>query len=193
LEPTVIFLIGAAASGKSTIGKLIASEYNFCYLDKDIVCNNFTGLLLESKGYSPNDRDGCPFYCDVIMNLEYKTLLDIANDNLKLGKSVVLDAPFLGYFANSNYIDELKKAYDWQNVTPLVIQVTIDFAVLKERMLARSLDRDKWKFDNWDLYIKSVQEKQCLWKNVEIRQFDNSRPTVDIPSLHHILQLNKQS
>jgi predicted kinase len=191
LEPTVIFLIGAAASGKSTIGKLIASEYNFCYLDKDIVCNKFTGLLLESKGYSPHERDGNAFYSDVVMDLEYQTLLDIANDNLQLGKSVVLDAPFLGYFSKKDYIHQLKEKYDWQHVKPLVLQVTIDFSVLKERMQARALDRDTWKFANWDTFVQSIQEKQCLWENIEIKQFDNSPITVDMERLHLTFYNNK--
>lgn len=191
LEPTVIFLIGAAGSGKSTIGKRIASDYNFCYLDKDTICNQFTGVLLESRGYSPHERDGNAFYNDVVMDLEYRTLLDIADDNLKLGRSVVLDAPFLSYFARSNYVDELREKYGWQNVKPIVLQVTIDFAVLKERMRERGLDRDKWKFANWDTYVQSVRQKQCLWRNVEIKRFDNSSNEPDFEKLYRTLELTK--
>lgn len=187
MKPNVIFLIGTAGSGKSTIGKLIASECNFCYLDKDIVCNKFTGILLESNGYSPHERDGCTFYSDVVMELEYQTLLDIANDNLKLNRSVVLDAPFLGYFSNRNYIHELKEKYDWQIVKPLVLQVTVDFSILKERMQTRALERDAWKFNNWDAFIQGIQEKQCLWEGIDILQFDNSFATVDLDKLYQTL------
>jgi predicted kinase len=187
LEPIVIFLIGAAGSGKSTIGKLIASEYNFCYLDKDIVCNKFTGLLLESKGYSSHEREDCAFYSEVVMDIEYQTLLDIANDNLKLGRSVVLDAPFFSYFSKSNYINEISKKYDWYNVKPLVLQVTIDFSVLKERLQARALDRDAWKFANWDAFVQSIQEKQCLWEDIEIKQIDNSPIKVDMQRFYQLL------
>jgi predicted kinase len=184
-------LIGAAASGKSTIGKLIASKYDFCYLDKDVVCNKFTGLLLESKGYSSHERDGNDFYSDVVMDLEYQTLLDIANDNLQLGRSVILDAPFLSYFSNTYYVNQLREQYQWQNVKPLVLQVTIDFSVLKDRMQDRSLDRDIWKFTNWNTYVQSIQEKQCLWRDVEMTTFDNSSPTVDTEKLYEICGLNK--
>lgn len=188
MKPTVIFLIGAASSGKSTVGKLIASNYNFTYLDKDTVCNNFTGALLESNGYSPHERDDCDYYKNVVMDLEYQTLLDIANDNLWLGRSVILDAPFLGYFSNKNYINELRKKYDWSNVKAMVLQVTIDFSILKERMKARGLNRDTWKLANWDTYIQDIQAKQCLWENIEIKQFDNSSSPIDTEKLFQILQ-----
>lgn len=190
MEPTVIFLIGPAASGKSTIGKLIASTFHFCYLDKDTVVNKFTGRLLESNGYSPHERDGCAYYSDVVMDLEYQTLLDIANDNLQLGNSVVLDAPFLGYFSKKDYIDQVKATYNWQHVKPLVLEVTIDYSVLKERMLARGLERDAWKFANWDTYVQSIREKKCLWEHVDIRQFDNSAMTIDTEKLYRTLMFS---
>lgn len=190
MEPTVIFLIGAASSGKSSIGKLIASHYNFSYLDKDIICNKFTGVLLESKGYSPHERDGCSFYSDVVMDIEYQTLLGIANDNLQLGNSVVLDAPFLGYFSNKNYINELKDKYGWQNVKTMVLHVTIDFSVLKERMKERALERDTWKFANWDSFVQSIKEKQCLWEDIEVKQYDNSSNTIDHERLFETLQIS---
>lgn len=191
MQPTAIFLIGAAGSGKSTVGKLIASKYHFCYLDKDIVCNKFTGLLLESKGFSPYERDGNAFYGDVVMPLEYETLMDIANDNLRLGRSVVLDAPFLGYFSQTGYIRMLKEKYDWQHVKPLVLQVTVALPVLKERMKARALERDHWKFANWDTFVKSIQEKKCLWEDVDIRQFDNSGEEIDLNRLEQVLMFDR--
>ena len=187
METTIIFLIGLPGSGKSTIGKRIAAENNFCYLDKDIVCNHFTGFLLELKGYSRYDREGS-FYNNILMDLEYKTLLNIANDNLKLGKSVIVDAPFINYLSNINYLEELKETYDWKDIKPIVISVNIDFAVLKNRMIDRSLDRDKWKLANWDVYIKSIQKKQCRWKNIRIIQLDNSYLSIDTPNLQRIFQ-----
>lgn len=193
MEPTVIFLIGPASSGKSTVGKLLSSHYNLGYLDKDVICNKFTGILLESNGYSRFDRDGCPFYSDVVMDLEYQTLLDIANDNLQLGNSVILDAPFIGYFSNKNYINELKEKYNWQYVNTMVLQVTIDYSVLKQRMEARANERDTWKLANWDTYVQSLQEKQCLWENIKITPFDNSNDTVDTEKLYQILQLDSIS
>ncbi|MEH7119334.1 AAA family ATPase [Neobacillus vireti] len=189
MEPTVIFLIGTPSSGKSTVGKLLASANNWCYLDKDIICNKFTGKLLESNGYSSHDRDGCSFYTDVVMDLEYQTLLDIAADNVQLGNSVILDAPFLGYFSNKHYINELIEKYSWQDVNKMVLQVTIDFSILKQRMQARGLERDTWKLANWDTYVQSIQEKQCLWENIQMTPFDNTGDTINVEKLFQTLQL----
>lgn len=185
MNPTLLFLIGLPASGKSTIGKMIASQFNFCYLDKDVVCNTFTKQLLELKGHSPDDRE-CAFYSDVIMNMEYKTLLDIADDNIQIGKSVVLDAPFISYFSNARYIEQLKEAYNWKNVKTIVLQVHVDFPILKSRMIQRAVDRDQWKLENWDTYIQLVQEKQCLWENVRIVQHCNNSVSINIQDIQYL-------
>jgi len=77
-------------------------------LDKDVICNKFTGKLLETQGISPDARDGCKFYKNEIMPLEYETLLEIAANNIRSDISVVLDAPFLGYFSDKEFIQKLK-------------------------------------------------------------------------------------
>ncbi|WP_411345977.1 AAA family ATPase [Paenibacillus sp. WLX1005] len=195
MKSTVIFLIGSAGSGKSTIGKYIARTYGCTYLDKDIVCNTFTGALLEANGYSAHDRDGCDYYRDVVMPLEYRALLDIANDNVQLGHSVILDAPFLGYFAEREYVQELVEHYGWDqyDVRTLVLRVKVDFDVLRKRMQERNLERDQWKFDHWDEFVQGIQQKVCLWDQVEMIEFDNSGDVLDEIGLKQQLQLHPTS
>ncbi len=188
MKPIIVFLIGLPASGKSTIGKSIASQFDFCYLDKDVVCNTFTKKLLELNGYSSDNRE-CAFYRDVILELEYKTLLDIANDNIQIGKSVVVDAPFISYFSNVHYIDQLRETYDWKNVTPIVFQVHVDFPILRSRMIERAADRDQWKLNNWDIYTKSVQEKQCLWESIKIIRFNNTKASINMQDVQSLFTI----
>ncbi|WP_411679450.1 AAA family ATPase [Clostridium thailandense] len=183
----VVFLVGAAGSGKSTVGKLIAAHLKFAYLDKDIICNKFTGKLLETQGISPNERDGCEFYQSQIMPLEYETLLDIAADNVKNGISVVLDAPFLGYFSDKDYIEKLKEKYNFEASTPLVLEVSVNSEVLFQRIKERNLPRDSWKIANWDVFLDSLKSKKCLWSNVEIKQFDNSEEEINEDRLFKLL------
>jgi len=188
MTPRVIFLVGPAGSGKSTVGKLIASHFQFSYLDKDVVCNKFTGKLLETQGISPNARDGCEFYQKQIMPLEYETLLEIAADNVRSGISVILDAPFVGYFTDQDYIDKLSERYNFQNYIPLVLRVTVSSGTLFKRIKERSLKRDEWKLENWDVFIDSLKSKKCLWKNVKIKEFDNSNEEIDTDKLFKIIE-----
>lgn len=174
-----IFLIGAAGSGKSTVGKFLASKFNYCYLDKDIIANRFTGELLMSKGYEPTARDQCDYYKQHVMDIEYETLLHIANENLQLGNSVILDAPFLSYFADSNYINSKKNQFNWHNVSPCVLEVFVEPDILKERIIFRNNARDTWKLQNWDMFISNINNKKCIWENVNYIRFNNSAPQIN--------------
>ncbi|WPC39652.1 AAA family ATPase [Clostridium sp. JS66] len=188
MTPKVIFLVGPAGSGKSSVGKIISSYFHLTYLDKDIVCNKFTGKLLETQGLSPNERDGCNFYQTEIMPLEYETLLEIADDNIKNGISVVLDAPFIGYFSDENYIEKLKKKYDWKDSIPIVLKVSVNSKILFKRIKDRNLERDEWKLKNWDPFIESLRSKKCLWKNITMIEFDNSKEDINPDDLFEILK-----
>ena len=189
MKPVLIFLIGSAGSGKSTIGKKLATEHHFCYLDKDVLCNTFTGKLLETQGYSPHDRDGNIYYRDIVMDLEYETLLNVANDNLQLGRSVILDAPFVGYFHKSDYIDGLVSKYGWEQVTPVVLRVDVNMDVLEQRLRNRGLERDRWKLEHWDAFVQGLKANVCTWENIQLISVDNSSEELDLEQLTSQLPL----
>lgn len=180
MKKNIIFLIGAAGCGKSSIGKIICKYYNIMYLDKDIVCNNFTSKLLQLNGYNSGDRDDCAFYKNDLMPIEYKTILDIANDNISLGQSVLLDAPFCAYFNDENYLNKLKTKYNWSNdVNIIVIHIDIDEKLHYTRILERNNERDKWKLDNWQEYILSLEKNKCTWKNAIHLYYNNNNDLPD--------------
>lgn len=174
LKTKAIFLIGAAGSGKSTVGKFLASKLHYCYLDKDIVANRFTGELLISKGYEPTARDGCEYYKNQIMELEYQTLLHIASENLKLNNSVVLDAPFLSYFSDKDYIAKMNQKFGFNQSDIYVLDVFVPPEILKQRIIERNNPRDTWKLANWEKFIADTNQKRCLWQGVKYIKFDNS-------------------
>jgi predicted kinase len=175
MSPKLYFVIGPAGSGKSTVSTLIAERVSAAYLDKDSVATFFTETLLEAAGTDKHERDNNEYYQRVVMDLEYRTLLRLAGDNLRLGMSVVLDAPFVRYFPQSGFLEDAASEHSWpQEVDIVVVHVTVDGTRVKDRVHARGYERDTWKLANWDEFWATAQAAECRWRGAHHILFDNS-------------------
>ncbi len=160
----LFFVIGPAGSGKSTVSTLIARQLGAAYLDKDSVATLFTEALLVAHGSDPHERDNNAYYQQVVMDLEYQTLLRLAGDNLRLGTPVVLDAPFVRYFPQPDYLERAALAHDWPADTRItVVHVSVDGARVRDRELA-----------NGDEFGASAQAAECRWRGAHHALYDNS-------------------
>ena len=124
-EPTLRIVIGTAGSGKSTIAKRLARQHAAAYLDKDAMSTRFVEAALVSAGYDPGDREANPFYRDTILPLEYDSLLDVAGDNLRIGRPVVIDAPFSPYLSDPAFITAAAARFEWPSVDVEVVLVRV--------------------------------------------------------------------
>lgn len=183
LNHTIIFVVGFPGSGKSTIARSIASGLGAAYLDKDIICNGFTGLLLTLNGESADARESSALYKERIMPLEYQTLFNVANDTLTSSKIVVIDAPFIGFFHEPNYLIKKCEQYNWVDVCLQVVEVKASLEVTKQRLIQRGEKRDLWKLDNWECFSARITNQSCQWTNVAHYPFDNSSPCADTVAL----------
>ncbi|SDZ26921.1 AAA family ATPase [Herbiconiux ginsengi] len=172
---TLYFVIGPAGSGKSTVSTLIAQRMHAAYLDKDSVATFFTEALLEAAGTDKHERDNNEYYQRVVMDLEYRTLLRLAGDNLRLGNAVVLDAPFVRYFPRDDFLEKAAAEHDWPNdVEIVVVHVTVEGSRVKNRVDARGYERDAWKLAHWDEFWAAAQASECRWRGAHHILFDNS-------------------
>ncbi|RFC70627.1 AAA family ATPase [Streptomyces sp. AcE210] len=178
--PRVHLVIGPAGSGKSSVARLIAERTAAVYLDKDTVCTRLTEALLAAAGTDPSERDHNPYYQSVVMDLEYATLLDLAQDNLRLGNSVVLDAPFGRYFADPGYLESLADRPGWpRNVEYVVVRVRVDKETAHARVRARGHARDASKLADWDAFWDKASTAECRWTGARIVEFDNGGHGID--------------
>ena len=168
----VVFVIGIAGSGKSTIAKMLARQLAAVYLDKDTVVTRFTEELLTQTGCSPSDRES-DFYRQHVMPLEYQTLLDIGSENIRQGMPVVFDAPFGAYFNDADYITRTARQANWPQVRGVVLHVIVDKERNRQQLLARGLSRDARKLDHWDEFWASQQQMHCRWSDVEHFTLEN--------------------
>ena len=149
---TLHIVIGTAGSGKSTIAQRLAREYGAAYLDKDAMSARFVEAALLAAGYDPGDRESNAFYRERILPLEYDSLLDVAAANLRIGRSVVIDAPFSPYLSDPDFITAAADRFHWPPVEVEVLRVRVSPATLQHRLRERGLERDAYKLAHWDEY-----------------------------------------
>lgn len=179
-EPTLRIVIGTAGSGKSTIAQRLAREHAAAYLDKDAMSARFVEAALIAAGYDPGDRESNAFYLERILPLEYDSLLDVAGANLRLGRPVVIDAPFSPYLSDPDFITAAQKRFDWPPVDVEVIRVRVSPTTLQQRLRERGLERDRWKLAHWHEYWAKHGGQACAWTSALMTEFDND-PSTD----HH--------
>ena len=150
----LILVTSPPACGKTYISKKLAENLkHVVYLDKDTLIP-LSKVIFEVAG-EPYNRSS-DFFKKYIRDVEYVTILDLACEALKYDDIVLINAPFTQEVRNSAYINELKKRLVQMNTKLTVIWVQTDVEVCKQRMIARGSDRDTWKIEHWDEYIKDI-------------------------------------
>jgi predicted kinase len=180
-EPTLRIVIGTAGSGKSTIAQRLAREYAAAYLDKDAMSARFVEAALLAAGYDPGDRESNAFYRERILPLEYDSLLDVAGANLRIGRPVIIDAPFSPYLSDPNFITAAAERFDWPPVDVEVIRIRASPATLQQRLRERGLERDRKKLAHWGEYWATHGGRPCAWKGVRLSEFSNDANEAESP------------
>lgn len=150
----LILVTSPPACGKTYISKKLAENLkHVVYLDKDTLIP-LSKVIFEVAG-EPYNRSS-DFFKKHIRDAEYVTILELAYEALKYDDIVLINAPFTKEVRDPAYINMLKKKLVQMNTKLTVIWVETSVEVCRQRMIARNSDRDTWKLQNWDEYIKGV-------------------------------------
>ncbi|WP_051412188.1 AAA family ATPase [Halonatronum saccharophilum] len=178
-NPSLIFMVGVAGSGKSTVGEVLAEKLNYTYLDKNALTRVFTEKLLEVNGLPTWDRES-EFYLANIRPYEYQILMDVAEENLKLGNDVILSAPFLKEIQDENWLEEeVRSKRDLKDIDIKVVHVLAGREAEKRRLTKRNTPRDTWKLKNWDIYSKDIDGISMSWPEEMVFNFYNQKEVKD--------------
>ncbi|NQX18295.1 AAA family ATPase [Rathayibacter sp. VKM Ac-2857] len=172
--PFALVVVGSAGSGKSTVARELARRCTAAYLDKDALAGPLVEAALAGGGHSPDGRENSAFYLEHVMPAEYAALFAVAADNLRLGLSVVLDAPFAAYLDQPGFLEEAARTADWPSVTTTVLRVVTSEAETRRRLESRGLDRDLVKLAEWDAFWTRWGRSPLAWTGADVLELDNS-------------------
>ena len=165
--PVAYITLGGAGSGKSTLSRHLSSLTGAVYLDKDTLAGPLVQVALEAFGQDPSDRESNALYLEKIMPAEYETLFATAGQNLELGHSVVLDAPFVAYLGDPDFLRRFTENAAWPDTRIRVIHVRTSPDVVRQRLTERGNERDQAKLADWDTYWARFGALECRWTTGE--------------------------
>ncbi|MFQ5532917.1 MAG: AAA family ATPase, partial [Candidatus Methylomirabilales bacterium] len=134
--------MGVAGTGKSDLSKAILEQLWAVYLD-----NNFLADVFSPKSRT-DER-----YLAVRENL-YGALYRITEENLRIGTSVLLDAPHIKQVQDPEWRRSIQRLVDETGARLCVIRCYCREQVLRDRLEMRGEGRDRWKLENWEKFLK---------------------------------------
>lgn len=185
--PFALAVVGAAGSGKSTVALEIARESGAVYLDKDRLAGPLVEAAMQAQGQSVEERESNSFYREKVMPAEYEAIFAVADDNLRLGLSVVIDAPFAAYLNQPEFFEQAAAA--WPHVSRSVVHVFASEESTRRRLQQRGLPRDRAKLSNWDEFWPRWGRLTISWTGVRVLEINND-DTPDIAGVLKKLQAN---
>ena len=138
--PALILVIGVAGSGKTTIARGLVSAVHAAYFDKDVLTDAF---FPASRGRA---------YEELRPRL-YAALYALVEENLRLGTSVVLDAPHVKEMADPAWRREMVDLAVRAGAGLTVVRCHCREPILRRRLEERAEPRDRWKLENWDRFV----------------------------------------
>ena len=152
---TLVLVGGYAGSGKTEFARFLGDISGWAFLDKDSITRRLTERLLISLNGDPHDRH-TDLYLNEVRPLEYKCLMDTANDNLDCGISTILAAPFIAELNDKAWLRRLTNRCQAKGVDVAVIWVRCDVDSMREYIEFRDAPRDAWKLANWEEYASGL-------------------------------------
>ena len=175
-KPAAVFIAGPAGAGKTTLAADVVklgqtSGMPMALIDKDTICGRISSELCNQLGI-PHDRDSFLFK-QVVRPLEYACVLDTAREQLNLGLSVCLPAP---------WSTEIKDGSLWHlfpTATIAGVYLTADIEELRFRIEQRGNPLDDYKLRNWDEFSGNLAAMELHARERGLFVTDQSQPALE--------------
>ncbi len=175
----LILVTSPPACGKTFVTRKLAKAMPNCvYLDKDsLIVLSKQIFVVANEEYNRSSD----FFEEHIRNYEYDAIMEVAREALEYNDTVFINAPYTREVRKEGYMEELRKDLLKIGAELVVVWVQCDVEVCRQRMIARNSDRDTWKLNNWDEYVKKLDfsvptgiKNLLLFNNSSDAQFKES-------------------
>lgn len=156
-EPRQLVIItGCAGSGKTTVGKELARQLGYAYIDKDTVTRDFTDFILTKLGSFDGDRES-ELYRTEVLPIEYRISFKLCREIIDTGCSAILTIPFISQIKDyTRWQSILREAKFKSDVQIKFIWIEHNIDTEKANIRKRAAARDQYKMAHWEEYAASV-------------------------------------
>lgn len=179
----LVFFLGPAGAGKTTIAKALAKRSRAALFDMDTLLRPTAVALMKLAGQDPEDRDSIT-YKILCRDLGYRITMDAALENVELGSDAFVIGPFTKETESKEWlVKELEGiGASVDDVAVKVVFVHLaDQTSYYERIQERGSSLDDWKLTNWDEFSRTLIVRDIKWSipDSSILYYDNSAPLTD--------------
>ena len=175
----LVFFVGGAGAGKTTLAKALAKRRGVAILDMDTVLRPAAVALMTQAGLDPSDRDSS-LYKTLCRDLGYRITMDAALENIAIGGDIFVIGPFTKETETPDWIEQELSAIGASLVD---VDVKVVFVYLQndklhyERIVQRGSVLDEYKLDNWSEFSRSLVRRELKWRipASSVLYFDNSQ------------------
>lgn len=176
----LVFFLGPAASGKTTLAKALAKKRRAAFFDMDTLLRPAAEAIMTLSGLDPNDRDS-PVYKQYCRDLGYRITMDAALENLELGMDAFVVGPFTKETEDPLWLEQelMRIGASLNDVDIKAAYIFLsDNESYRQRIEQRGSALDKWKLKNWRHFSQSLTRREIKWNlpDSSVLYLDNSGP-----------------
>ena len=151
-----IVLTGAPATGKSTVGRLLARRLQAALIDQDVAAGPLVEVIQRLVGIDDLDDERL---AGLTRAARYEAIAALAIDNLTARVPVVLVAPYTRELADDRAWTELASRLLAAGGRPLLVWLSLEPEQILRRLQARDASRDRAKLADAGAFLAGLTQR----------------------------------